>query len=399
MTQRTTHASDSPSHFLRAFARVIAFAIGLVAIILIVLWIRQPNADQEEAAQADLLIPVEVITVAAMTLDETVRGIGTLKANAAVTITPEIGGRVRGIHFTEGERVESGDLLIELDDDKIRRQIAAREAALRAVEARLGNARRTFARQEELVDVGAVSQDAFDQAQADLETALADHDQAEAQLELAREELTDTRIRAPFAGAISERQVDPGAFVGMGDPLARLYDSDPLEIVFSVPERYLGRVEREQDVAVTVAAFPQRPFSGKVDFISPAVEEGTRSVLVKAVVKNPDGELTPGSFATAIVTIDRRQNQPVVPEEALVATRAGYSVFVVEDQIASLREVATGLRLDGMVGIPEGLRLGETVVRLGQMRLSDGDRVQITHHADDPADSPSRATGLATGGS
>ena len=164
-----------------------------------------------------------------------------------------------------------------------------------------------------------------------------------------------------------ERQViavaGDGGFLMTGQELATVYQVDPWELEFYLSERHLGQVRRGQEIAVTIAAYPDRPFRGRVDFVAPAVREATRDFLVKATIPNPDGLLKPGAFATALVTVNVREARPVVPEEALVATRLGYLVFTVEGGIARAREVRIGLRQDGMVEIREGLQVGDRVVQ------------------------------------
>lgn len=353
---------------------LLVVALALIVLVAVSLWIRRAP-DETEAPQREA-VPVQVVAVKSMTLHETVRGIGTLRAPAEVMVSPEVGGRVRSIEFEEGSFVEAGKVLVELEDEKLRKRLAARQAAVEAAEVRLENARSTFQRQERLMQQGVVTEDEFEAAEAELNSAAADLERFQAEAALVEEELEDTIVRAPFSGMISERLVDRGAYVAAGASLAQLYEMDPLELAFSVPERFLGRVQRGQDVAVSMAAYPDRSFSGHITFVSPAIDEATRTLAVKASVPNPEAQLSPGAFATAVVTIGERENRPVVPDEALVGTRAGYTVFVVENGIAHSRPVETGLRRDGLVEIREGLEVGERVVRSGHMRLEEGDEVR-----------------------
>lgn len=358
---------------------MLVIAVGVIAYFTMD-WNGDGAGDIEPAAERDP-IPVEVETVRAASLTETVRGIGTLRAFETVEIRNETAGRIRAIHFQEGGEVEEGQMLFELDDEKLRRQLAAREAARRAAEVRVTNAQRTFERQQQLRERGVVAAEQLDQAQESLDSALAEQERLEAELELTREQLQDTRITAPFTGQISERRVDRGAYVAVGDNLATVYQTDPVEINFALPEQFIGRVQIGQRVDVTVAAYPGQSFDGNVHFISPAVDQATRTFTVRARIPNPDGRLKPGAFATASVTVDIRENRPVVSAESLVATRSGYTVYVVENERAHARNVRTGLRQQGRVEILDGLELGDQVVRTGHLRLSGGERVTITDEA------------------
>jgi membrane fusion protein, multidrug efflux system len=379
-SQQPAEMTSQPPYQARVSKRwpylIVLLAAGMIAVWLL---LRPPAPTPPGVAPSPgrPAVPVEVVPVRAMDLAETLRGVGTLQAAAVVEIQPEISGRIRAIHFEEGMPVEEGQLLFELDDEKLRSQLAARAAGVRATQVRAENARRAFERQEQLLARELVPQDEFERAQAELDEAVADLERLEAELGLVEEQLQDTRISAPFAGTISERAVDRGAFVTTGDTLATLYQTDPLEIAFTVPERHLGRVARGQPVEVTVAAYRDRAFEGEVQFVSPALEAATRSLLVKAQIPNPDAQLKPGAFATAILTVGVREARPVVPEEALVATRRGYLVFTVADGVSQAREVETGLRRAGVVEILSGVEIGEQVVRAGHLRLSGGDAVEV----------------------
>lgn len=321
-------------------------------------------------------VPVVVEAVRTVDLEDVVTGVGTLRAIEQVAIAPEVAGRVRALHFREGLDVDAGQLLVELDDDKLKAQRSAYEAALRAAGAQLADAERQLVRQREMRQRDLGSEEALDRAATARDGALAERDRLQAEIALIDRKLADMRLHAPFAGRISERRVDRGAYVGAGDVLAVVYRMDPLEVSFSVPERYLGRIREGQRVGLLVAAWPDESFEGVLSFIDPAIDEPSRSLRLKAELANPDGRLRPGAFVRARVVLDALDDRPVVAAEALVATRHGYRVFVVEDGRARSREVETGLRQGGDVEIRTGVGAGEQVVRSGHLRLNDGDRVR-----------------------
>ncbi|MFH1747851.1 MAG: efflux RND transporter periplasmic adaptor subunit [Planctomycetota bacterium] len=322
-------------------------------------------------------IPVRVAEVRWDTLRETVRGIGTLQAAETVEIKPEIDGLITEIHIAEGDAVEKGQILVSIDDEKLRRQLAAGKAALRAATVRRDEALREYRRIQNLFDRGIEIQDARDRTEATYLAADAEVARMEAEVQLLQARLDDTRILAPFDGVISEHSVDPGDYVKAGDYLATLHRISQMEVAFTVPERFMGRVKPAQPVAVTVTAFPEREFPGEVYFVSPQIDKTTRDFLVKARVENQDGLLKPGAFGTAVVTIDVHEQVPVVPEKALVATRTGYIVYVVNNHIARRHEVRIGLRETGKVEIRAGLEPGEKVVIEGQLNISDGAAVRL----------------------
>jgi membrane fusion protein, multidrug efflux system len=364
---------------------VVTVAALLMGAAVVTLVLRERESAPEAMPPPE--VPVEVTPVSTVTLEETIQGIGTLRATATVSIQPELPGRVRAIPFQEGSTVEQGQVLFEIDDSKLQSQLAARQAGLRSAEVRLANAQRSLERQQQLFARGIVAEDEMDRAQMELDTATAEQERFAAEVALIDQQLRDTIIVAPFTGEISQRNVDAGAYVGIGDVLATVYQADPLEVEFSVPERHLGRLQLGQSAAIIVAAYPQRSFDGTVIFVSPAVDEATRTFQVRATVPNPQRELKPGAFATVVVTVGVREDRPVVPEESLVATRTGYIVFVIEDGVARSQQVQAGLRRAGMVEIMQGLDPGDQVVRTGHLRLRGGERVQIVDSNDVPGSS------------
>jgi membrane fusion protein (multidrug efflux system) len=320
-----------------------------------------------------------VILVEAESLDfrETVRAIGSLRAPRTVQVSPEIDARIAELHFTEGQRVAKGDLLASLDPDKLRREVRSAKAALNRARAEAADAKRSYARFQELYERDTISAEERDERRTEWETAQAEAERLAEQLELMRERLDDATIRAPMDGVLSQREVDEGDFVEAGEVLVVLYSIDPLEISFTIPETYMGRVEPDMEVSVEVAAYPDCPFPGRIVFVSPSIDPQTRKFLVKSMVPNPQGQLKPGGFARVVLTLDTLPGRPAVPEQALVATREGYSLFVIEEGTATKRDVRIGLRRTGLVEIREGIEPGEAVVAQGQMRLADGAQVDV----------------------
>jgi len=336
------------------------------------------KGDEERAAEEKPAVAVDTVIVEEATFHETVTGIGTLKALKTVEIKPEIDGIVQEIAFRESEQVGEGGLLFVLDDAKLKRQLSEARAALKAARASLSIAEKTHRRMSALVKDGAVSRERYDRAVTDLRTARAELARLEASKALILERLEDTRIRAPMNGTTSESQVDPGDYVGRGQLLVRLYHTSELEVDVGVAGNHAGRLSEGQKAVVSTdqESFEAQTLEGEVVFVSPSLDAATRRFLVKVRLKNSGGVLKPGAFARVGITVAEHSGRPSVPEEALVATREGYTVFVVEDGRAHQRKVETGLREVGKVEILSGLSAGETVVRTGHLNLSDGDRVE-----------------------
>ncbi|MGM0404318.1 MAG: efflux RND transporter periplasmic adaptor subunit [Thermodesulfobacteriota bacterium] len=336
----------------------------------------EKNGDRQQKTRA---ISVDLSPVVATALRDVVNGVGTLDAIREVRIKPEIHGKLMSINFEEGGFVEKGQVLFEIEDEKITSQYDARKAGLQSARIRLENLRRNYDRVSSLRERNLVSEDQFDNAKTELDAASSDVKRLEAELALAEKQVQDTIIHAPFDGYISRQLVDPGTFVTAGEPLAVVYKIDPLQISFYISEKYAPRVRPGQDIDASVSAYPDRRFRGKVDFISPTADQATRKFRVRANIDNPESKLMPGSFASVQLVLDVREDRPVIPEQALVTTREGYIVYVVdpEEKIAHIREVKTGLREPGRVEVMDGLSTGEQVVVYGHLQLDDGSPVNI----------------------
>jgi membrane fusion protein (multidrug efflux system) len=350
-----------------------------VLLALLLMACSQPDAAPESAASK--AVPVRTVQVAQQDLAVTVSAIGSLKAAEAVTIRPEIPAVVQAIHFREGKPVARDAHLFSLEDDKIRQRLAARRAALKAAEAETVNTGTILQRRRLLLAEKVIPRETFDEAQTAYKTAAARQERLGAEIRQIQAQLDDTLIRSPIDGMATALRVEVGDFVESGQALVTIVQGDVLEIDFTVPERYANRVAEGQSVAVRTAAAEGHTFEGRVFFISPAIRENTRDLLLKARIQNPRGRLHPGAFATVTLTLNVREKALVIPEEALVPLRTGYSVFVIEEGRARRRAVTIGERRLGRVEIRQGLEAGQTVIRSGHISVADGDRVKIL---DDP---------------
>jgi membrane fusion protein (multidrug efflux system) len=317
-------------------------------------------------------IPVETAVVTAADVDVTVAAVGTLEADQRVDVQPKRPGHIRELRIVEGGPVSEGEVLAMLADDDLRARSDQARASVADAEVRERNSRQQFDRTQSLLKKGVASAQQYDDAKADLDRAIAALGVARANLAFAQAQLAETVIRAPFAGLVGQRRVDVGAFVKEGETLVTLVDVDPMKLVFSVPERYLGEVALEQRVQARVASYGEREFPGTVSFIDPQVDPVNRTVTVKALVPNPEFALRPGQFATVTLHLDVHPGVPVIPEEAVVPDGERLVVFVVADGVASAREIHTGVRLPGRVEVVDGVRPGEVVVRTGHEKLKTG---------------------------
>jgi len=308
-------------------------------------------------------VSVEVATVQQRDLVESVQAVGSLRSQNSVVLRPEVAGRVVALGFRDGQRVRKGALLVQLDDQLPRAQVAQAQAEVSI-------ARANDQRNRELVAQGFVSQRTRDESAANLQVA-------QAKLALAEATAARLRIVAPFDGVAGIGKVSVGEYVKDGAEIVNLEDLDHLFVDFRLPERYQSEVRVGQAVQVALDALPGVPRSAQVRALDPLIDADGRSLAVRASLDNPGLQLRPGMFARATLQLSERKGALVVPEEAVVPQGAGAHVFRVvagaDGKPAAERvPVQLGLRADGLVEVLQGVAPGETVVTAGQQRLQKG---------------------------
>lgn len=306
----------------------------------------------------DAPVPVELVTVEAGPLQESLSAVGTLDANESVDIKPEVDGEITSIRLTEGEAVKKGDILLQIDESK-------QAATVAEAEADYNLAQETIRRADRLLADGTISQQEHDQTHANFS-------RSEASLNLAKKRLTEYTLTAPFDGILGRRYVSVGQYVTPQTILVSIYDLDRMKLNFSVPERYSARIAPGQTLQLKVAAYGDEPFSGEIYLIEPRVDPGTRTVQVRAFIPNTDHRLKPGMFANLNVAVGTKAKALTIPEDCLFPNGTGFAVYRSTDGIAELVPVETGLRIPGKVEILRGLQAGDQVARSGNLRLSPG---------------------------
>jgi membrane fusion protein (multidrug efflux system) len=292
-----------------------------------------------------------------------IEAVGTTQANESVEVTSKASNTVTAIRFREGEEVERGAVLVEMDGVQAR-------AALAEAEASLARSKSQFTRSRDLQSRQALSM-------ADLELVEASLKADEARVAAAQARLDDTVIRASFSGRTGFRRVSIGSFVTPGTAITTLDETSVIKLVFTVPETSLFGLRRGLTVTAAAAGLPNRSFSGIVANMDSRVDPVTRSVTVRAELDNADGVLRQGMFMTVSLKGELTPTL-LVPEEALVPERGHAYLFVVHDNTVERREVRTGKRRPGYVEIVEGLAEHERVVVDGTQNVRHGSTVQDT---------------------
>jgi len=308
-------------------------------------------------------VTVEAIRIAAAPMPQTITAVGSLRSDESITVRPEVAGRISAIQFNEGQRVAKGATLIKLDP-------SINEADVQQARANLKLAQSKFDRAVDLAKSNFISGQAKDEAENNLRVA-------EAALQLAEAKLAKTEIKAPFSGIIGLRVVSIGDYVKEGADVVNLESIDPLKVDFRVPEIYLKQVQVGQSLQVALDALPGRAYEGKVFAINPLFDAAGRSIVIRAIVHNPDTALRPGMFARVRLITRQERDALVLPEQAVVPQGEDQYVYRVVDGKAVRTGVEVGQRRDGRVEIVKGLAAGDIVVTAGQLKLRDGTPVSV----------------------
>lgn len=342
-----------------------------------------PSGGMEPAGESG--VPVEVAAVKRNSISSFFESSSTLEAENEVDVVARVAGPIVRLEVEEGDRVENGQVLAQLDDRELRAQ-------LEAAEVRLEEARASFQRTRSLFEQELVSQDLFDQARASADTSRADAERLRVQLDY-------TTITAPFSGLLVRRYVKFAEFVQNGAQLFRLSDFDPLLAPIQVPERHLPRLATGQRARLGIEAYGERAFEASVLRIRPVVDAESGTVEVTLEVRG-EGLLRPGMFATVELEMERRENVLLAPKTALALDSLKPTVFVAAQgeegtTVAERRELVIGLRNDRWLEVVEGLAEGESVVVVGQDGLADGTPLELPSAAgeEDGAGSAAAAVG------
>jgi len=306
--------------------------------------------------------PVEAAPARLQVMSSVVEAVGTSVASQSVEIIPLDGGRIAEIEFSAGQEVEAGAVVVRLDSDIERANLAQSEAALHKTTLALERA--NVLRQKNIT------------AKATVDDLTADMATAEAEVARAERKLADRTIRAPFAGALGLNRVDPGARVTDSTVITTLDDLSNVDIEFAVSERLFGTTKIGQRVEASAAAFPGRVFIGTVSEIDSRVDPVSRSFKVRARVPNPDRELPAGMFMHLRMIL-ASDEALVVPEEAVVAESGSAFVFVLQDDKVKRRKVVVGRREFGIAEIVDGLEPEAVVITRGTGKLRDGMTVTV----------------------
>jgi membrane fusion protein (multidrug efflux system) len=346
----------------RVFTAVAVFAAVVVAVAWLSGWFETKIAPGEQATGAPSLpANTETATVEVVTGLATEWASGTIESAHRTTVASRLLARVLEVHVTAGDEVAVGDALVTLDSRDLEARVRQAGEALRAAQAQRELAQAELERTQELLNRGVATRQKFDQATAALRVAAANVDRLSRALDEARTSLSYAEIRAPAAGRVVDRLVEPGDTVSPGQAVLRLYDPGALRVEAPVRESLAIDLEVGDRLEVEIDAVGQT-VSGTIEEIVPYAEPGARALLVKSRLPD-DSRLFAGMFARIAVPAGE-ESRLVIPKSAV--TRIGQLEFVTvlsEEGAPSRRMITTGERLkDLRVEVLSGLKAGERLV-------------------------------------
>jgi membrane fusion protein (multidrug efflux system) len=322
------------------------------------------GVDQEGAR----VVNVEVTEVALGEFTGFIRVTGEVEALNDITIASEETGRIVRFLVRKGQRVRSGAVIAELEDDFLQAQVGEARAAAQL-------AQEEWKRQRQLWEDDSVGTELiYLQRKYQAEIAAARLDQLTSRLER-------TVIRSPVDGVFDENFLELGEMAVPGAPVARVVSTDRVKVVAGVPERYARAVRRGDSVLVTFDIFADREFNGRVDFVGSSVDPSSRTFPIEVLLSNPEGIMKPAMVANVRVQRESLNDVVVVPQHVVLRSADGYKVFVVtspdDRPVAEARSVELGSSAGNEVVIQRGLEVGDLLITVGQQLVDDGSRVRL----------------------
>ena len=362
-------------------------------------------------------VATQTASVQRMSVQREVDLSGTLLSPEQAKISSEVAGIVREVRMQLGTEVKAGDVLVRLEPSELQFALDRAESALRQVEAQLGidraqdkqpppdeeiasvrqalanrdDARSAFERAQQLNGRGLLTRADRDTAETRLKVAEANYQAAldtlhslkaslqdrRASYDLAQKKLADAVIKAPVAGSISERLVQPGEFIRENTPVATIVQVSPLKLKTAIQEKHASLIKPGQVIEFNVEAFVNRKFKGTIAYVSPAVDQTTRTFAVEALVDNGDRQLKPGFFTKGVVLTHVDAQVLAVPDEA-ISTLAGVStVYIIENGKARQQQISLGARQNKLVEVTSGLKGDEQLATTNLSQLATGVSVRL----------------------
>jgi membrane fusion protein, multidrug efflux system len=324
---------------------------------------RSDNQQSRGGGAGKGIAPVEALVIKPQKLQNKIFASGTLLANEEVELRSEISGRVVGVFFEEGKKVQKDELLLKINDTELQAQLKRKSFEIQ-------QASDNEKRQKSLLDIKGISQEDYDKYLNTLKMI-------QAEREVIQSQLDKTQIRAPFDGVIGLRYVSEGGYVTPDVLIATMQDIDPIKVEFSVPERYVEQLKTGIDVAIQTGD-SDKDRKGSVYAVESKIDPLTRTIKARAKIPNSDGKLIPGSYAKVEIILSELPDAIVIPSGAVIPQIDGNIAYLCKGGKANSVPIKTGIRTDTDVQILEGISANDTLITSGLLQLTNDKNVKIT---------------------
>jgi membrane fusion protein, multidrug efflux system len=335
----------------------------LLASLLIVAGCKDQKSDAD--TRVDKITNVEVYTVKAEIFYEYITLPVVVAPFREASLGLVQGGKVTKIHADKGDFVPLGKVLLETDTDVLK-------ANLKTATANLDYQKSDFSRNQKLFDSGSITDAVMDASRLTMA-------QAQSAYDIAKKQLDDATLKAPFAGIITERNVEVGNILGAGTPSFRLIEIDQVKVQAGIPERFIEDFRVGNTVTILFDAYPGHEFKGRINYIAPEAIMTVRTFMTEIVVNNPKGLLRAGVMGNARIQQRTYNDAILVPMDALIETQYGRRLFIVKtDTTVEERVITLGGSSGDRIMVASGIQPGDKVITKGQKDLSSGEKVKVT---------------------
>jgi len=335
--------------------------------------------NEDDIQKEEKPIPVSIMEIKSHNLPLVIKSVGRLAPNKEVTISAEVSGVVESYYADIGDRVESGQTLVRIDQTDYLLALKEAEASLEMNQALFDAFEKSFERSMNLLENNVISLNAYEKSEADFKSSRASVVHGKVLVDIAKERLNKTQISAPFSGLIASRKIEKGETVGIGQPVMTLVDLDPIRVRVYIPEKDYVHLDWKDPVSVIVESSPKSRFKGRIDRIGIKADERTNTFDVEILVENPDLSLKAGMTAKVRLTTEVLHNAILIPQSVVLYRKDRKEVFVVgPNRKAQAREIELGRNKGSLIQIVKGLVPGDILVVTGGQYLKPGDIVTIS---------------------
>lgn len=335
------------------------------------------SESRQSTPQTTPPLAVEVMIAKEQVLNEDIEVPGSLLAYESTEIHPEVSGRLVLLNVKEGAFVGKGTLLAKLYDGDMQARLRSLEVQIKKSEVQLKIAQQSEDRSAKLLKIQGISQQDYDMSLLQVNNIMADMGIIRAQMGEIRANMTRLSIYAPFGGKLGLKNISPGAYVTPATVITTINQVDQLKLQFDIPEKYGAMIMKGQDINFTIDGTPKN-FTAVVLATEGSIQENTRSLAVRALVKSKDTDLLPGAFAKVKIVLGKNENALMIPNNSLIPQGRKKLIFLFSNDKALSTEITTGIRDSTNIQVLTGLNKGDTVITSGLLFLKPGSDVKIS---------------------